>query len=73
MDIYAVSSPLRSGWRWRIVSYAGETIEESQATFATIALAVADGAHRLRELDGTDHSRPLDPYRRGSTSHLRSR
>jgi hypothetical protein len=51
MNIVAVSTPNSSGWRWRIVDYAGQVVEESQARFASIALAVAEGTAHLRSRD----------------------
>lgn len=69
MQVGAFSSPDEPDWRWRIVNYAGETIEESRATFPTIALAVEDGTKRLRRL-GEDRSSPSRLFYR-STSYLR--
>jgi len=69
MQVAAFSTPKQPGWRWRIVNYAGEVVEESRATFTTIALAVQDGAKQLGRLDA-DHSVPRVPYR--STSYLRT-
>jgi len=69
MQVGAFTSPGESDWRWRIVNYAGETIEESHGGFATIALAMADGRKRLLLLD-VDRSVPRGPYR--STSHSRA-
>ena len=68
MQVGAFSTPGKPHWRWRIVNYAGETIEESPASFATIALAMADGRKRLGQLDA-DRSVPRGPYR--STFHSR--
>jgi hypothetical protein len=48
MNVLAFCSPGRPDWRWRIVDYNGETMEESSMGFATIALAVADGSERLQ-------------------------
>ena len=56
-------------WRWRIVNYAGEIVEESRETFATIASAVEHGSKRLAQMDGVDNSVPYGHYR--STRHLR--
>jgi len=70
MDVVAISTPSEAGWRWRIVNYAGETVEESHGRFATIKSAVTEGVQRLHELNLTDLSRPT-PYH--STSHLRGR
>ena len=50
MQVIAFSTPQRPDWRWRIVSYEGEMVEESSRTFLSIASAVAEGARRLREL-----------------------
>jgi hypothetical protein len=41
-------------WRWRIVDYAEEMVEESSQTFPSIETAVADGSRRLREVDDQD-------------------
>jgi hypothetical protein len=43
MNVVAVSTPGQPGWRWRIVDYHGEMVEESDAVFATISQAVAEG------------------------------
>lgn len=72
MNVIAFSTPRRPDWRWRIVNYAGETVEESDATFATISRAVQEGAKRLERLNLTDRSVRPSPYHR-STSHLRTR
>jgi hypothetical protein len=69
MQVGAFSIPNRPGWRWRIINYAGETVEESRDMFATIALAVASGTKRVREM-APDRSVPRRPYR--TTSYLRS-
>ena len=67
----AVSTPEDNGrWRWRIVNYAGEIVEESRETFATIASAVEHGSKRLTQMDGVDNSVPFSPYNR-STRHPR--
>lgn len=71
MQVTAFSTPARPEWRWRIVNYAGEMVEESRETFPTIAAAVARGTRRLIEMNVVDHSEPLRGYR--STSHLRGR
>jgi hypothetical protein len=54
MQVVAFCSPLRPDWRWRIVNYAGETVEESHQTFLTIATAVTEGAQRLRQMGDQD-------------------
>jgi hypothetical protein len=47
-----------SDWRWRIVNYAGEILEESRESFPTIASAVAKGTQRLLQLNVVDRSTP---------------
>ena len=64
-------TPMDSNWRWRIVNYAGEVVEESMETFLTIAVAVAEGTKRLTELNIVD--RPVSFRNPRSTSHLRGR
>lgn len=49
MDIYAVAVLGTSDWRWRIVDYAGATLEESPVTFSAIGEAIAAGLVRLRD------------------------
>ena len=71
MQVTAFSSPASPDWRWRIVNYAGEIIEESRETFTTIASAVAGGTARMISLNVVDHSTPSRHWR--STSHLRGR
>ncbi len=71
MQVAAFSTPTHPDWRWRIVNYAGEVIEESRDFFPTIAKAVSHGSRRLAELNLVDHSTPVRGYR--STSHLRTR
>ncbi|MBM3219953.1 MAG: hypothetical protein FJZ38_14975 [Candidatus Rokubacteria bacterium] len=71
MQVTAFSTPARPEWRWRIVNYAGEILEESREYFADIAAAVAKGKERMVAMNVVDRSTPA-PYRR-STSHLRSR
>jgi hypothetical protein len=71
MQVIAIATPTRPDWRWRIVDYAGEMVEESSEVFPTIAAAVGAGAQRLQKMDTVDHSTRVNPYRR--TSHLRGR
>jgi hypothetical protein len=71
MQVTAFSTPAKPDWRWRIVNYAGEIIEESRDTFETIAAAVAGGTRRMQAMNVIDRS-TAPPYRR-STSHLRNR
>jgi len=71
VQVAAVSTPQDgSSWRWRIVNYAGEVIEESRETFPTIASAVEQGSKRLAKMDGVDNSVPYSYSR--STRHLRA-
>jgi hypothetical protein len=72
MQVLAFSTPSRPDWRWRIVNYSGEMVEESHETFASIATAVTDGTRRMNELNVEDVSQRSYTYLR-STSHLRSR
>jgi len=72
MQVTAFSTPTRPDWRWRIVNYAGDVLEESHETFPTIAAAVAKGTARLISLNVVDRSVPSRMWRR-STSHLRNR
>jgi len=70
VQVAAVSTPQDGArWRWRIVNYAGEIVEESHETFITIASAVEQGSKRLAQMDGVDNSVPNGHYR--STRHLR--
>jgi hypothetical protein len=54
MQVIAFSTPRYPDWRWRIVNYSGETVEESSASFPSIATAVAEGTERLRTLSDRD-------------------
>ena len=71
MQVAAISTPLDNfRWRWRIVNYAGEVVEESRETFPTIASAVEHGSKRLKQMNVVDNSVPYQPRGR-STRHLR--
>lgn len=72
MQVVAFSTPNRPEWRWRIVNYAGDMVEESYETFASIGTAVTDGTRRMIAMDVKDVSERSYRYLRG-TSHLRSR
>ena len=72
MQVLAFSTPARPDWRWRIVNYEGEMVEESYQTFPSIATAVTDGARRLNELSVKDLAEGSHTFLR-SPSHLRSR
>ena len=63
MQVAAVSIPGSPGWRWRVVNYAGEMIEESYEMFPTISIAVAHGKKRHAEMDVVDRSTPTPAYR----------
>jgi hypothetical protein len=54
MQVVAISSPGVPEWHWRIMNYAGEVIEESQAGYPSIAAAVAAGKTRLTSIDAAD-------------------
>jgi len=69
MQVVAFSTPQDPRWRWRIVNYAGELVEESRETFLSIASALEQGSKELRRMDVVDHSVPPPSYR--STRHLR--
>jgi len=71
VQVAAISTPQDNfRWRWRIVNYAGEVVEESRETFTTIASAVEHGSKRLSQMDVVDNSVPYRPHGR-STRHLR--
>ena len=59
MQVAAFSTPDQPDWRWRIVNYAGEVIEESGQGFPSIAVAVAHGTKRLVEMNVVDRSAPV--------------
>lgn len=71
MQVAAFSTPTNPRWRWRIVNYAGDIIEESREDFSSISAAVAKGTSRLVQMSVVDRSEPLRVWR--TTSHLRSR
>lgn len=71
MQVIAFATPASPAWRWRIVNYTGEMVEESYDVFPTIAGAVAAGAQRLREMEGVDVPARANPY--ALPSHLRGR
>jgi hypothetical protein len=64
MNVFAFSTSRASDWRWRIVDLKGETVEESSASFATIAQAIAAGTERLQLRIGRDRPPPRLPWRR---------
>ena len=72
MDVMAFSTPDRPDWRWRIVDYAGATVEESEVGFATIGAAVAAGTMRLERMNVFARSLRPSSYPRGA-AHPRPR
>ena len=72
MQVFAFSTPSRPDWRWRIVTYSGDTVEESRETFTSIGTAVTDGTRRMNAMDVKDVSERSFRYLR-RTSHLRSK
>jgi hypothetical protein len=54
MQVTAISTARYPAWRWRITGYAGETLEESQVGFPSIATAVAAGNERLLSMSEPD-------------------
>jgi hypothetical protein len=61
MQVTAISTPRYPEWRWRITNYGGETVEESQHGFPTIAAAVAAGKERLVSMSEIDRPNPTPP------------
>jgi len=72
MQVLAFATPLHPDWRWRIVNFAGETVEESSQRFPSIATAVTEGTRRMNELNAADLSQRSYTFLRG-TSHFRNR
>ena len=71
MQVVAVSTPSLPDWRWRIVNYAGEIVEESHETFPSIAIAVREGGRRLHEIDVPDQSVRTQSFYRSTTYQRR--
>jgi hypothetical protein len=63
VQVIAFSTPLNPAWRWRIVSYSGEQVEESREQFGSIGAALATGWKRLRELNIVDRTVAPPRYR----------
>jgi hypothetical protein len=63
MQVIAVARPGSTVWRWRIVSYAGDLVEESADSFPTIAVAIAQGARRMASLNRVDDTIARNPSR----------
>jgi hypothetical protein len=66
MQVAAIAKAQERGWRWRIVNYAGDVIEESTDIFGSIAAAIAQGTARLGSLNLIDRSEPTRLWRRVS-------
>ena len=66
MQVMAFNTPSRPDWRWRIVDYSGQMVEESYQTFPSIANAVTDGNRRVNELVARDLP---DRFRSSVPSH----
>jgi hypothetical protein len=71
MMVTAFNTPRNPAWRWRIVNYAGETIEESRDGYPSIGAALAQGAEKLAAMNVVDRSQAVN-WRR-STTYLRGR
>jgi hypothetical protein len=69
--VTAFNTPRNPAWRWRIVNYAGETIEESRDGYPSIGAALAQGGEKLAAMNVVDRSQPVN-WRR-STTYLRGR
>jgi hypothetical protein len=63
VQVVAFATPARADWRWRIVDYAGATVEESFGAFPSIASAVAEGARRLQQMNSAEMSSRVSTYR----------
>jgi hypothetical protein len=66
MQVAAIATPGEHGWRWRIVNYAGEVVEESTEVFGTISAAIAHGSTHLVALNVVDRSEAARSWRRVS-------
>jgi hypothetical protein len=65
VNVFAFSTSRSSDWRWRLVDLKGETLEESSASFPTIADAIAAGTERLQlRIDRDRPAPPRVPWRR---------
>jgi hypothetical protein len=72
VQVLAFCSPARPEWRWRIVNYEGEMVEESYETFRSIATAVTEGSRRMDELTVKDLAERTHTFAR-SPSYFRTR
>jgi hypothetical protein len=65
MNVFAVAMPGQPDWRWRIVDYNDQTIQESYTGFPTIAVAVVEGNKRPRNDADRDARIVRRAWRRG--------
>jgi hypothetical protein len=63
VQVIAFATPARADWRWRIVDYAGMTVEESFGAFPSIASAVAEGTRRLDQMTSDEMATRATTYR----------
>ena len=54
MNVVAISTPSSVSWRWRIIDYSGQMVEESDGTFGSIESAITHGVERMRARDEQD-------------------
>jgi hypothetical protein len=66
MNVVPISVPSSGEWRWRIVDYSGQMLEESAGTFPSIDSAVADGVARMRARQRRDVTAPGQPSQPGN-------
>jgi hypothetical protein len=66
VNVFAVSTPHPSDWRWRIVDAQSGTLEESSRRFPTIAATLAAGTEQLQRRRDRDRPTPAHaPRHRG--------
>jgi hypothetical protein len=58
MNVFAFSTARAAEWRWRIVDFQGEMLEESSARFPTMAEALAAGTEQLQIRRDRDRQAP---------------
>jgi hypothetical protein len=61
VQVTALWTPGQPDWRWRIISNAGEIVEESREGFPNMAVAIAEGKKRLEGMNAVD---PVDRSKR---------
>jgi hypothetical protein len=61
VNVLAFAKSATHAWRWRIVDYNSQVLEESSATFPTIGEAMAAGTERLEEHTERDRRRLVWP------------